>query len=80
MLVSTVVSVACLFFGNTHVKLLRFLAVNGVFWQVVVLAVANWVQEVVLPGVGWEVSDRITESTFLLFSIVFFSEGHVTMV
>jgi hypothetical protein len=36
-----VVTIACLFFGNTHVKLLRFMAVNGVFWQVVVLAVAN---------------------------------------
>ena len=43
VLFSTVVSLACVFFGNTHVKLLKFLAVNGVFWQVLVLVVVDWV-------------------------------------
>ena len=53
-------------------KLLKFLAVNGVFWQVVVLTVANWVREMVWPDVGWEVVQRITVSTGLLFRLAFF--------
>jgi hypothetical protein len=84
VLLSTVLCFACLFFGNTHVKLLRFLAVNGVFWQVVVLAVVTWVQQMGWPGVGWEVSQRIAASTALLFRpcllLPLCSEGHVTMV
>ena len=74
VLLSTVVSLTCLFFGNTHATLLRFLAVNGVFWQVVVLVVVNWVRVIVWPDVGWEVNDRITESTFLLYRLAFFCQ------
>jgi hypothetical protein len=34
---------ACLFTNNTHTKIIRYLAVSAVFWQVVLLALADFV-------------------------------------
>jgi hypothetical protein len=72
MRISTIVYLACLFFGNTHMKLLIFLAVNGIFWQVVVLTLVDCVRIMVWLEEGWEVSDRITGTTNLLFRLAFF--------
>jgi hypothetical protein len=43
-LLFTVVSVACVFLGNTHTKILRFLTGKKVFIQVVVLSLADWLR------------------------------------
>ena len=66
VLVSTAVSSFCVFYGNTHIKLLKFLAVNGVFWQVIVLAVGCWAQET-----RWSDGYGLSASTTLLLRLCF---------
>ena len=72
VLFSMTASVACLFWGNTHIKMLRFLSGKKIFAKVVFLALADLVRLLIMPDTGWEVSDRITAATLFVCRLSFF--------
>jgi hypothetical protein len=71
VLVSSVLSIACLFWGNTHIKMIRFLSGKKIFVQVVVLALIDWLQVMIMPAPGLEVPNRIAATTALTFRLCF---------
>ena len=71
VLFSTIVLTTCIFWGNTHMKMLAFLSGKKIFWKVVVLALIDWVRIMIKPDVGWEVPNRISFSTVFVFRLLF---------
>jgi hypothetical protein len=71
VLFSMTVSIVCLFYKNTHIKMLRFLSGKMIFVQVVILALIDWLRVMILPGQGWEVTDRIVATTTLAARLAF---------
>jgi hypothetical protein len=71
LLGSVILSVACLFWGNTHIKMIRFLSGKKIFAQVVILALMAWLQVMIIPDVGWGVTHRIAATTTLTFRLAF---------
>ena len=52
LLVSTLVLIASLFWGNTHIKMIRFLSGKPIFVQVVALTLIDWLQVMIMPDPG----------------------------
>jgi hypothetical protein len=72
-----IVSYLCLFWGNTHTTLLRFLYRKKIFAQVVCLSVLDFVQRMAAPEPGWEATDRIQAITALVSRLAFFCTDSV---
>jgi hypothetical protein len=58
-LATAIVLIVSLLWGNTHIKMLRFLSGKPIFAQVLILALVDWLRVMIVPDVGWEVTDRI---------------------
>ena len=71
VLVSAVLSIACLYWGNTHIKMIRFLSGKAIFVQVVILALIDWLQLMIMPTPGLEVANRIFATSGLTFRFAF---------
>ena len=70
-LATAIVLIVSLFWGNTHIKMIRFLSGKMIFVQVVILTLIDWLQKMILPGLGWEVTDRISFTSFTLTRLGF---------
>ena len=71
ILFSTTLSICFKYWGNTHIKMLRFLSGKPVFAQIVLLALLDWLWITIQPDLGWEVTDRIGAATGLIIRIGF---------
>ena len=71
ILIIAIVLVMRLFWGNTHIKMIRFLSGKKIFVQVVILTLIDWLQVMIMPAPGWEVTVRISFTTATLTRLVF---------
>jgi hypothetical protein len=71
VLLAVVVSYSCLFWGNTHRRIARFLTGRMAFKKVAFLAAVDWMRLVVRPDEGWEVTDRVSATTLLSLRLGF---------
>jgi hypothetical protein len=71
-LLSSIPAVAGIFWGNTHNKILLFIFTKIRFWQILILALTDWVLWLAKPDVGYEVTDRLSATTQLILRVAFF--------
>jgi hypothetical protein len=70
-LAAAIVLVVSLFWGNTHIKMIRFLSGKQIFVQVVILALIDWLRVMIMPDSGWEVTDRIYITSTLITRLAY---------
>ena len=63
----------CMFVGNTHPRMLLFLVRQPAFAQVVIIALVDWLRVLLWPDVGWETTERISNTTTFITRLVFFT-------
>jgi hypothetical protein len=68
---STMVALLFHFVGNIHSRMLRFFSGKKIFIKVVGLTLVNWLMVMLMPGEGWEVTDRIIATQAILSNIAF---------
>jgi hypothetical protein len=66
-------SIVCTFVGNTHPRMLLFLARQPDFAQVVIIALVDWLRVLLWPDAGWETTERISNTTTFITRLVFFT-------